>query len=409
MSSELATTPGGRFEPRWARRAAAAGNVPFGGERAALSLAYGFPDPALFPYAELAVAAGRVLHDPSKGAAALQYGKLQGVPSLLSMLASKLSHDEGLTIQPDSLLITGGSSGAIGLAARSLVDEGDTVLVEAPSFTGAMNMFRRTGAELRSLPMGPDGIDVAGAEAALDALHIRGIRPRVLYTMPTFHNPTGLTLSEAQRGALLGMARRYNLIVIEDDAYRDLYYDGQQGALPQSLYALDREGRVIRTGTFSKILAPGLRLGWALAQPEIINKMLLLKEEGASTPFAQQVVVEYGRDGVLMSHIAMLVDAYRQKRDTMLDALERFFPAEASWTRPAGGFYVWVTLPASVDPAALASHAREEGVDYVRGESCYCEQPSQPGTRLRLCFSMLRLDDIEEAVKRLGHAIYSFM
>jgi 2-aminoadipate transaminase len=409
MNTEPATTPGGLFEPRWSRRAAAAGHMPFGGERAALSMAYGFPDPSLFPYAELAAAAGRVLHDPAKGAAALQYARSQGLPDMLSMLASKLSHDEGLAVQPADLLITGGSSGAIGLATRALVDEGDTVLVEAPSFPGAMNMFRRTGAHLHPLPMGPEGLDVAGAEAALDDLHVRGIRPRVLYTMPTFHNPTGLTQSEAQRGALLALARRYNLVVIEDDAYRDLHYDAQQGPVPQSLYALDREGRVIRTGTFSKILAPGLRLGWALAQPEFISRMMLLKEEGASTPFAQQVVVEYGRDGGLMSHIAVLVDAYRRKRDAMLASLQLYFPPEASWTRPAGGFYIWVTLPAAIDPEVLASRAREEGVDYMRGESCYGEQPSEPGTRLRLCFSMLGLDDIEEAVKRLGRVIFSLM
>src|SRR5437762_1909281 len=307
MNTEPATTPAARFEAQWARRAAAPGDLPFNRERAPLSLAYGVPDPALFPYAELAAATARALQDPAKGATALQYGKPQGLLPLLSMLGSKLNHDEGLSVRPDNLVITAGSSGAIGLAARALVDEGDTVLIEAPSFPGAMNIFRRTGAQLRPLPMGPEGLDVAGAEAALDALHVRGIRPRVLYTMPTFHNPTGLTLSEAQRGALLGMARRYNLIIIEDDAYRDLYYDAQQAPLPQSLYALDREGRVIRTGTFSKILAPGVRLGWALAQPEVIAKMMLLKEEGGSTPFAQQTVVEYGRDGVLMSHIATLV------------------------------------------------------------------------------------------------------
>src|SRR4051812_8912394 len=190
MTLESTTPPTEQFEPRWSRRASTPGHVPFGGERAPLTLAYGFPDPALFPYADLAAAAGRVLNDPAVGPTSLQYGNFRGVPSLLSLLASKLNHDEGLQVTPEELLITGGSSGAIGLAARALVDEGDTVLVEAPSFGGAMETFRRAGAELHPVPVGPEGIDVAGAEAVLDGLHVRGKRPRVLYTMPTFHNPT---------------------------------------------------------------------------------------------------------------------------------------------------------------------------------------------------------------------------
>ena len=395
---------------RWARRITQDLSPPFGGgELAPLSMLYGNPDPSLFPAAGMAEATARVLAEQSTASVALQYGAIQGQPGLISMLADKLNHDEGLDVSPANILITNGASAAIGLAARALVDEGDIVLVEGPSFPGAMSVLRRTGAELHMLPMGPDGLDIAATEAVLDSLHVRGVRPPLLYTMPTFHNPAGLTLPEAQRGALLALARRFNLLILEDDAYRDLYYDAATGPLPASLYALDREGRVIRTGTFSKILTPGMRLGWALARPEIIERMMMLKEEGGTSPFTQHVAVEYGKDGVLMSHICALVDAYRAKRDAMLFALERYFPPEATWTRPAGGFFVWATLPPSVDPVKLAARAREEGVDYMDGASCFAGPPPTPGTYMRLSFSLLKPDDIEEAIKRLARAARSLM
>jgi 2-aminoadipate transaminase len=402
-------SPDAPFEPRWARRIAHDQSPPFGAERAPLSLAFGLPDPALFPAAELAAATARVMEDPARATAALQYGNTHGQTPMLALLAEKLTHDEGLNVTPDNLLITSGSSAAIAVAARSLIDEGDIVLVEAPSFAGVMSILRRTGAQLCMVPMGPDGIDIAATETLLDSMHARGQIPRVLYTMPTFHNPVGCTLPEDQRGALLALARRYSFMIIEDDAYRDLYYDMDTGPLPSSLYALDREGRAIRTGTFSKILAPGMRLGWAISQPETIGKMMLLKDEGGTNPFAQQVAVEYGKDGVLMAHIATLVDAYRAKRGVMLSAMEQYFPPEASWTRPAGGFFVWVTLPSSVDPAQLATLAREEGVNYMPGERCFAGPPPVEGTHLRLSFSNLKPDDIEEAVKRLGRAVRSLM
>lgn len=406
---EAQTSAPGVHEPHWARRVSRPSEAAFGGaERASLSMQYGMPDPALFPTEEVAAATQRALAGNVHSAVALQYGKIQGQPSLLSLLCAKLNEDERLGVQPENLIISNGSSGAIGLAVRALVDEGDTVLVEAPSFPGVLNILRGAGAVLHPLPMGTEGLNVAGAEAEINALHARGISPRVLYTMPTFHNPTGLTIPQARRGALLGLAGRHDLTIIEDDAYRDLYYDAACGPLPSSLYALDREARVIRTGTFSKILAPGLRLGWAIAQPEVIRRMLQIKEEGGTNPFAQQVVAEYIRGGSLMPHIETLVDAYRLKREAMLGALDRHFPPEAEWTRPAGGFFVWVTLPPSVEPAQLDAMARREGVDYLPGEQCFCA-PDERGTHLRLSFSTLGLDDIEEAIKRLGRVVESLL
>ena len=404
MSSEPTTTEA-TFAPHWARRASGDEVLPFrGAGPVALSMAYGLPDPRLFPAQELSEAAARVLADPARMPRALQYGGNPGVAPLLALLVEKLNADEGLGLAAENVLVTNGSSGAIGLAARALVDEGDTVLVEAPSFMGAMSILRRTGAKLHPVPAGSDGIDVAALEGVLESLGTQGIRPRVLYSMPTFHNPTGLTLSEAHRGALLAVARHYGLMIIEDDAYRDLYYESSTGALPPSLYALDEDGRVIRTGTFSKIIAPGLRLGWAIARPETIGKLMLLKEEGGTAPFVQHVAVEFTSDGALVAHIAALVEAYRAKRDAMLTALDIYFPGTVTWTRPAGGFFVWVTLPPALDASRLPTLAREEGVDYLRGERCFSD-PESGSNHLRLSFSSLTLDEIEEAVKRLGKVL----
>jgi 2-aminoadipate transaminase len=394
----------------WSRNAERLGGMPFGGaEPASLSLAFGFPDPTLFPYDEISAAASRVLAEPSLAASALQYGRVAGRSEMRFMLANKLNEDEGLAVEPANLLVTNGALAAIGLAARALVDEGDTVLVEAPSFAGALHLFRSVGAELCPVPTGDEGIDVGGMEEMFGDLYARGIRPRLLYTMPTFHNPTGLTMPEAQRGALLALAHRYDLTVIEDDAYRDLHYDAPQSKLPSSLYALDYDARVIRTGTFSKILAPGLRLGYALAAPSTISRLMLFKEEGGTSPFAQLVAYEFARGGALKPHIARLIEAYRHKRDRMLDALASHFPTEARWTHPSGGFYVWVTLPPVIDPAALSNLAREEDVDYLPGEVCFAGAPPTPGTYMRLSFSALPLDDIEEAVHRLGGVVKSLL
>lgn len=379
--------------------------LPYVQERAPLSLMYGLPDPALFPAPGLAAATARVLADSRTAATALQYGSIQGYAPLIDLLVQKLRSDESLNLTPHEVLITAGSSAAIGLAARTLLDEGDAALVEAPSFPGAMSLLRRAGAELVQVPVNSEGIDIVAVGAMLDDLHARGVYPRLLYIMPTFHNPTGLTLSEAGRLALLELARRYDFVIIEDDAYRDLYYDVEEGPLPSSLYALDQEGRVIRTGTFSKILAPGIRLGWALAHPDIIRRMMLLKEEGGTNPFAQHVVAAFAADTDLKEHISMLVEAYRAKRDAMLAALERHMPPEASWTRPKGGFFVWVALPSSIDAGRLAKLARDQGVDYMPGERCFADRPTPPGTYLRLGFSMLTPDQIEQAVKRLAEVI----
>jgi 2-aminoadipate transaminase len=397
---------GQSFAPHWSRKVAGGGTAWYvAGVTAPFSLAYGNPDPALFPAAGVEAAAKRVLEDPEAAGIALQYGTVQGQPAFMDMMTEKLLREEGIQVGRENIVITNGASAAIGLAARALIDEGDIVLVEAPSFPGALSILQRAGADLRNMPAGAEGIDVARTHDLVRDLLAKGEKPRIIYTIPTFQNPSGLTLPEASRRALIELAREYNLVIIEDDAYRELYYDAESGPLPPTLYALDTDGRVIRTGTFSKILAPGMRLGWAVAHPEIIRRMLLLKDEGGTSAFAQAVALEYGRDGVLTAHIRDLVAAYRIKRDTMLSALDRYFPGEARWTRPEGGFFVWMQLPPTVDNATLASLAREQGVEYLPGVACFAQPPEIAGTYLRLGYSLISAPDIEEAVRRLAGVV----
>lgn len=389
----------------WSRRVAPFSGIPFGsGSDAPYSLMYGWPDPALFPAKELAAATLRALQ--SDPAAAMQYGSIRGQKPLLQLILGRLA-EEGIESTPDNLLITTGSASAIGLAARALLDEGDVALVEAPTFPGAVTIFRSTGATMRCVPMDAGGIDVAGAEAVIVEIEKQGLQPKLLYTMPTFHNPTGLTTSEGTRRDLLDLARRHDLFVIEDDAYHDLYYDEKRGPLPPTLYALDGgEGRVMLTGSFSKILAPGVRLGWALAHPDLIHKMMHLKDESGTSPFAQMAAAEFARDGNMEHYIASLRAAYRARRDAMLGALEKYMPADARWTRPMGGFFVWLTLRPTIEPAVMRERAMGLGVDYMPGEACFPNpQDVTPGTHLRLAFSQRSPNDIETAIIRLAQAI----
>jgi 2-aminoadipate transaminase len=389
---------------RWSRRVESAAGVPFGsGSSAPLSLMYGWPDPALFPAEQLKEAAARALANAP--ADAMQYGAIRGQAQFLDLVSQRLSR-EGINAPHENLLITTGSAAAIGLAARALLDEGDALLVEAPTFPGAVTIFRTTGARMLSLPMGDGGIDLVRAETLLDGWAAQGVRPKILYTMPTFHNPTGLTMDQTTRQTLLEMAERFNLVIIEDDAYHDLYYSEAEGPLPPTLAAFGGPERVLRTGSFSKILAPGVRLGWALGSPDLIGKMMHLKDESGTSPFAQMAAAEFARDVYLDRYIAALRDAYRARRDAMLSALNRYMPPDARWTHPKGGFFCWLALPSTVNPALLHKEALARGVDYMPGTACFpSPNDAPPGVQMRLAFSQRSPREIGEAIRLLGEAI----
>jgi 2-aminoadipate transaminase len=364
----------------------------------------GKPDPLSFPYNELAAATSEVLH--TDGAEALTYGDAQGFAPLRALIARKYQHYEGLTVDPSQIVVTNGSSDAIRLVCDALLVPGDTVLIEAPTFSGSLRTLQGHGADLVGLPMDGDGIIVAEMERVIERERAAGKRPKLLYTIPTFQNPAGSTMPRDRREALLAVAARTGLVVLEDDAYGDLRCEGE---FVPSLFALDQSGVVVRTGTLSKILGAGLRTGWLVAQPALVQAVLRVKYDGGTNPFVTRVATAYLRDHI-EEHVAELIAIYRAKRDAMLESLEEHVGREegAWWSRPAGGFFIWVRLPASVDPAELADACAARGVAYVPGPAFFSNwQADWPEADrfIRLAFSYAQPDEIREGIAQLGRAM----
>jgi DNA-binding transcriptional MocR family regulator len=296
--------------------------------------------------------------------------------------------------------MTNGSSQAIALVVQTLANPGDVCLCEAPTFLGTIHHIRFQGVRTVPVSLDDEGLDVEELEREIQHLEAAGTPPRFVYTIPTFNNPAGVTMSLARRRALIDIASRHGVPIIEDDAYRDLRFEGEP--IP-TLHALDREGLVVRLGTFSKIVAPGVRLGFVLADPAVIERALAFKAEGSTNGFASMVVGTFMRNGGLAAHIETLRAAYRERRDTMYEALAREMPAGVTWTRTEGGFFLWLTIPSRADMVRVNARAAEERVVALAGTECF---PDGRGTHnLRLSFSLQPPDRIAEGIRRLGRAI----
>jgi 2-aminoadipate transaminase len=365
---------------------------------AAISFAFGLPDPGSFPVDELRDATERVLGGHS--AVALQYGGSQGEPRLRQYVADRLNEHEGLSLTADNLQITSGSMQAITMLAQLLIDPDDTVLIEAPTFMGTVKMFQLFGARFQELPLDEHGLIVDELERRLLALAVAGVRAKFVYVIPTFHNPTGVTLPLERRLELLRVAREHELLVVEDDPYGDLRFEG--AAVP-SLQALDRDGLVVRLGSFSKILAAGLRLGWAAGPLEIIRGLSSVKLDSGTSPYAANLAAEWAEQGKLEPHVRKLIDIYRARRDAMLAGLEQHCGSYCTWTRPEGGFFIWVELNEGIDPDRLRQIALEAGVAYLPGPQCFSNGQGQ--RNLRLAFSQQTVENITDGIRRLGQAM----
>jgi 2-aminoadipate transaminase len=273
-------------------------------------------------------------------------------------------------------------------------------LVETPTFMGTIRMIRFHGITAVPVPQGADGLDLEAFDAACRRLRAAGTPPRFLYLIPTFNNPTGVTMPVERRRALLDLALRHDVPVIEDDAYGDLRLDGEP--VP-TLSALDRHGVVIRLGTFSKIVAPGVRLGFVVADPALIQRVPPFKAEGSTNGLTSLVVGTFMRQGRLQPHIAELRQSYRARRDTMQAALSAHMPEGVRWTRPQGGFFFWLTLPPRLDVERMTAAATEAGIVTLPGTTCF---PDGRGSHhVRLSYSLESLDRLAEGVRRLGGAI----
>jgi len=371
-----------------------------------ISLVFGHPDPTTLPVDGLRAAAEVVLSGP-QARLALQYGPEQGTPTLIDYLVKKLNREEGLGLTGDSLMLVAGSVNAVDMVARLYAGYDGVVLVEAPTYHDALHVFGDHGLDLRPVPIDDDGIIVEALGEQLALLQREGKPPRLLYTIPNFQNPSGVTLTAARRQTILELAREHGFLVVEDDVYRDLIFEGE---VPPSFYALSGGQGVLRIGSFSKIMAPGLRLGWLIAAPEHIQRCVncgTSQMGGGASPFAAHVVAEYCRAGHLGPQIARLRQVYRHRRDVTLAALERHMPPGVTWTRPRGGFFVWLTLPRGMSIGPLQEAAHERGVLFVPGTGFF---DGGGGERnLRLAFSFVPPDEIERGVAILAQAIGEMM
>lgn len=365
-----------------------------------ISLAGGMPDPTLFPKEIIADISKEVfLNNASK---ALQYGATEGIPTLRETLL-KMTREEGVKeAELENIIVTTASQQGLGLLAEIFINPGDSVIVEAPSYVGGLQAFHAFQANFVTIPLDDEGIRVDILEEKLKELKENGINTKFIYVIPNFQNPAGVTMSIKRRKKLLEISHNFNIPVLEDDPYGDIRFEGEK--IP-SLLELDKIGNVIELRTFSKILAPGLRLGWIVGDKEVIKKVSLAKQAAdlCSPSSTQYIVDKFVRDGHLENYLDLVRKNYKIKRDAMLGALENYFPAETSWTKPQGGMFVWAEVPEYIDTDQLFKEAIKEKVAYVIGSAFY--PYGEDKRHMRLNFSLNTPEKIEEGIKRLGNLL----
>ncbi len=340
------------------------------------------------------------------GTGALEYGNPAGPPPLIDFICDRLRLTDARAPAPAEVLVTSGASQAIDLAAHHLLRPGDTALVDVPTYHLAMRILRDHPVTLLGEPSDHEGILLEDLAATLTDLRRRGERPRVLYTIPTYRNPTGSTLPADRRAAHLAFAAAEGLVNVEDDTYRELSYDGPA---PPSLWAMDTANVVVRAGSFAKSVAPGLRVGYLTATPDLVERMStggLLDSGGGVTHFAGTILAEYAGAGDYATQVVRFKAAYRAQRDALLASLEQHLPVGATWTRPGGGFFTWLDLPAGVRASAVAAGATAHGVGFIPASPFYVDRATAPDS-LRLAFSMYPPAELTEAGLRLAAAIRS--
>jgi 2-aminoadipate transaminase len=358
----------------------------------------GRPDPGSFPYEGLIEATRRMIE--REGAEALTYGDPLGYPGLRELVCRKYDLFEGLKVDPQNVLIANGSSHALSLAVSAFVDMGDPIIVEGPTFSGTLWAIRRHGPEVLDAPVDEEGVVTEVVRQRLESLRQQGRRCKLIYTIVNFQNPSGPTMSLRRRRELIALAHEYGTLILEDDAYGELRFEGEP--LP-SLYALDEGGAVIRSGTLSKILGAGVRLGWLCAPPAMIPYLASFNFGGGVSPFMSRLAVYYMREH-LAEHVRLLVGVYRDKRDAMRRGLlELLDGSDAVVNKPEGGFFLWVKLPSGTDRQKLAELAADARVQYVPGPAFY---PNGGGDEyIRLAYSYESVEKCYQGGRLLAEAI----
>jgi 2-aminoadipate transaminase len=365
-----------------------------------ISLAGGLPNPLAFPV--------EIIHEciektfKKNITQALQYGTTEGLSQLRGVLAERMRSKQKIECEMHDILITSGAQQALSLTAICFLDPGDTYLTSVPAYLGAIQAFTAYEANCESIPMNDEGIDTDSLRRNIERLRRTGINPKFIYTVPTFQNPSGETISLSHRKELLDIASEYDFLIIEDDPYGELIFEGEK--IP-SIKSFDTKGRVIYLSTFSKILAPGFRIGWVIASKVILDKLILAKQatDLCANVFSQYVAYEYVKGGYLDKQVEKIKELYKRKRDVMVEAIKHYFPPNVKWAFPHGGMFLWVTLPKKIDTRLMFQKALAKKVAYVVGEAFYPEGGNYNSMRLNFSYS----DDniIKEGIKRLGDVI----
>lgn len=367
------------------------------GTRPTISFGGGLPDPASLPTEAIGKSISYVLNNHAE--AALQYGGTEGFEGLREMLAKKLTED-GAPLKASNFVIVNGASSALAHVCSLFIDPGDTVILEDPSYSGSISTIRFAEAKMVGVAMEPDGPDMEILGKKLKELAKEKIKPKFFYSIPNFHNPMGSTMSLKKRKALLDYAREHDFLIIEDETYTALRFGGKQ--LP-SIYSLDRGHHVVQIGTFSKTLAPGLRLGWVMGNEEVIEYITSRRTDMGSSPLIARAIAQFIEDGYYEPHLAKVIDIYKHKLNTLTSGLGERCADIAQWTTPEGGFFLWLSLKKEIDPQMLRQAGAEEGVSVITGSNFYLNGGGKD--KVRMAFSYVSQNQIEEGVVRVDKVL----
>lgn len=361
-----------------------------------ISFAGGLPAPELFPVEQMKKATDKVYAE--HGRQALQYGAAKGITELRELILKRVKEKENVEADLENVMVTTGSEQAIDLVGKAFVNPGDTVLVEEPTYLCALDVFRSYGANFVSVPMDEDGMKMDALEDALK----QHPETALIYTVPNFQNPTGRTMPADRRKKFAELAANYDVPVLEDNPYGDIRFAGEH--VP-SVKSFDRAGKVFYMSTFSKILAPGFRLGWLVADPKVIEKLTVLKQSADlhTDNLVQYVVNEFFKENDVDAHVKEISDLYGKRKQLMIEGIKKYFPKNVKYTDPEGGMFLWVEVPGVDDTVELFKQCLEHDVAFVPGDPFYAGKP-QPGT-FRLNYSNMQEDQIEVGLKRLGKAL----
>jgi 2-aminoadipate transaminase len=367
-----------------------------------ISFAGGLPAPETFPVEELREVTEEVLKN--EAAFALQYGTTEGDDLLREQLVKRY-REMGLDITKENLVITTASQQSLDFLGRVFINKGDKVIVEFPSYLGALQAFNAFGANPIGIPSDEHGMDPKLLEAKLAELAANGEQVKFMYIIPDFQNPSGVTMPEFRRKEIIEIAHKYHVLIVEDSPYRELRFEGE--AQP-TIYQLDKEGTTITLGTFSKIFVPGFRIGWVIADPKIIDKFVTTKQsvDLCTPPFVQRIAGRYMEKGLFSTKLGDIIRLYKHKKDLMMDCFEKYLPEGVKWTNPEGGLFLFVYLPEHMDAEKLFKIAIANKVAFVLGTVFYCDGSGK--NTLRINFSYCSDEQIVEGVRRLGQAIREY-